>query len=210
MALACRRWWLATCLALGVLAGCQNPTWAPSGHRGALVVEFAPAQSRATGSVLYLERVSEPLKRAGGPRQVDVMSEGARFDSSLHVVRPGDDVRFVNRGTLAHRLFIADDEGRREQALGPGGSSKALRITRAGEHRFYCSLHPDEGFVLFASPSDQFIVPDGRRSHRIDDLPVGHYRLSWWSDAGVRSVGMAEVRAGQTGTLAISLGPASR
>ena len=126
------------------------------------------------------------------------------------MVRQGDVIRFVNRGALAHRVFIADAGERRERALDPKGVSEALRTVRAGEHRFYCSLHPDESFAVFVSPSDHFIALDGRRSYRIDDLPIGHYRLSWWSDAGLRSVGKAEIRADETESLTISLGPASR
>jgi hypothetical protein len=140
--------------------------------------------------------------------RVDIASEGDAFAPPLHVVRPGDEVQFVNRGALVHRLFIADVDGRSERAVNPGGASAAFEITRAGEHRFYCSLHPHESFTVFASPSDQFVVPDGGSSYRFDDLPAGRYRLRWWSEAGLRSLGSVEIREGETETRAISLGEA--
>jgi plastocyanin len=199
--------WIAAALALSLLSSCRSPTiWSTWPERdGALVVELAGPGRNADASVLYLERTSDPRPRAGAPEQVDVTSDGAAFRPPLYVLRSGDDVRFVNRGRLAHLLFIADENGRREQAVAPGGTSELLRITRLGGHRFYCSLHPDESFAVFVSPSDHFIVPDGRRSHRIDGLAAGRYRLSWWSDAGVRSVGTVAIRPGETATRAITL-----
>jgi plastocyanin len=203
--------WIAASFALAVLFGCQSPTTPrPMTRPGAVVVEIAPAQTRANRSVLYLERVSDPPPRVAGQQVVDIASEGSSFDPPLLVVRSGADIRFVNRGELAHLLFIADVNGRRERAVDPGGVSALLRFTRVGEHRFYCSLHPDENFAVFASPSDHFVVPDGSRTHRIDGLPAGRYQLSWWSDAGVRSVGVVEIRPGETAKHAIALGSVPR
>jgi plastocyanin len=171
-----------------------------------VVVDIPPEQIRAPGSVLYLERVSDPQPRSAGPQVVDVASEGPTFDPPLSVVRSGADVRFVNHGGLAHLLFIADGSRRRERAVDPNGVSDLLRVTRAGEHRFYCSLHPEESFAVFASPSDHFVVPDGTRSHRIEGLPAGLYQLSWFSNAGLRSAGVVEIRPGKTTKHAISVG----
>lgn len=194
--------------ALLVASGCVAPRAARE-PTGALVLELAAEPRGARGSVLYLERVADPKPRAPGPRVFEVASGGPGFDPPLSVVRPGSDVVFVNRGELAHRLFSADDRGRRERALDPGGRSLPLPIARAGAHRFYCSLHPEESFVLFASPSDHYVLPDGRPVHRIEALPAGVYRLSWWSDAGVRTAAHVEIRAGVTERRTLREGPGS-
>jgi plastocyanin len=201
---------IAAALACGLLAlaGCGSLGLAGQ-PGGALVLELGPEQRRASDAVLYLERVADPQPRAPGPRVFEVSSEGPGFAPPLQVVRPGSDVVFVNRGELAHRLFSADDRGRRERHLDPGGRSEPLPIARAGGQRFYCSLHPEESFSLFASPSDHFLVPDGRPVHRIEALPAGAYRLSWWSDAGVRTAGHVEIRPGATARRALRDGPAA-
>lgn len=192
------------------VSGCRGAAgpWSAAAT-GSLVLELAPDARGARGAVLYLERVADPEPRSSGPRVYEVTSEGPDFRPPLQVVRPGSEVVFVNHGGLAHRLFSADDRGRRERALAPGGRSEPLTIARAGGQRFYCSLHPEESFVLFASPSDHFVVPDGRPQVRMDALPVGAYRLSWWSDAGVSTAGHFEIHAGETARRAISSGPAT-
>lgn len=201
---------IAAGLALVALSGCQLSAAAPRPPErpGSLLLELDPAQSRAGGSVLYLEQASDPRPRVTGAQRVTVVSEGPAFDPPLRVVRAGADLRFLNRGPLAHRLFIADDKGRRERSVDPGGQSELLRITRLGEHRFYCSLHPDEGFSVFASPSDYFVVTDGASSYRLDDLPPGSYHLTRWSDAGVHWIAAVEIRPGGTARQTISAGPA--
>jgi plastocyanin len=176
---------------------------------GELVVELeSEAASPSTASVVYLE--PEPSRPGSkSPRRIDITSTGDAFEPPLYAVRSGDTVRFVNRGPLTHRLFVANAEGRRERSLDPDGSSESLRIQREGEHRFYCSLHPDESFTVFASPSEHFLVLGGRRD-RIEGVPAGSYRLRWWSDAGLRTLGRVEIAAGETVTRVISVSAASR
>ena len=201
---------IALVCALLAWAGCRGASGpGPASPTGALILELAPAQRNASGSVLYLERLVDPQPRLPGPRVFEVSSEGPGFAPPLQVVRPGSDVVFVNHGALAHRLFSADDRGRRERSLDPGGRSEPLPIARAGGQRFYCSLHPEESFSLFASPSDHFVVPDGRPRYHIESLPAGSYRLSWWSAAGVRTAGQVEIRPGEIAQRAISEGPDS-
>ena len=115
-----------------------------------------------------------------------------------------DEVRFVNRGALAHRLFTLDPEGRRERLAKPESQSATLRISKPGENRFYCSLHPGESFVIFASPTPYFLVLGGKSIQRIDRIPAGTYRLSAWSEAGVRHLEDIEIRPGEATSHALS------
>jgi hypothetical protein len=117
-------------------------------------------------------------------------------------------------GALVLEL-AAEPRGARESVLylervaDPKPRAPGPRVSRAGAHRFYCSLHPEESFVLFASPSDHYVLPDGRRVHRIEALPAGAYRLSWWSDAGVRTAAHVEIRPGVTERRTLREGPGS-
>jgi plastocyanin len=204
---------LAAGLALASLPSCRalssfHPWRGPD--RGRLLLELSEAWSRETGSVVFLEPVSADPGMRRGVRVTEIANDGASFRPALTVVSAGDQVRFANRGGVAHRIFVIGQRGRRERLLEPGGRSAPLRIATAGEHRFYCSLHPDESFVVFAAPSRHFVVPDGGRSHHLEDIPTGEYRVGWWREADVRSLGVVEIRAGETARYPATTAPRSQ
>jgi plastocyanin len=182
------------------LSGCLGaPPWV---DQGGLVVNDERAPRDTT--VLYLE--SEKESRWTGWRwaPVDVMSDGASFRPPITAVQLGDRVRFVNRGAVAHRLFTLEPQGRRERLAEPASQSATLRISKPGANRFYCSLHPGESFVIFASPSPYFLVLGGEPVHRIDRIPAGSYRLSAWNEAGTRFLKAIEIRPGKATSHVVS------
>lgn len=181
-----------------LLPGCAGLPGFPG--RGELVVELegdGPA-------VLYLEPEAAGLPAPRRPRVVEVQSRGRSFQPPLVAVRAGDSVRFVNGGSVTHRLFITDREGRRERLVAPGRDAETLPLSRVGEHRFYCSLHPDESFALFAAPSVHYLVLGTRGPHRLEDVPRGRYHLRRWSEAGDQSLGIVEIHSGRTVSHAVA------
>jgi hypothetical protein len=71
------------------------------------------------------------------------------------------------------------------------GESPLVTFDDPGSIRFYCSLHQDETWDVFVSPSPHFARLDRRGAYRIDNVPTGDYELSIWSaavDGGVRTV----------------------
>ncbi len=197
--------WGLVLIAAGIALACGCRSAPPWVDQGALIVHLARAPGPATASVLYLKPESEPRWSPSRRVLVEVASDGTSFQPAFTTVYVGDDLRFVNRGTVTHQVFITDDEGRRERLLEPGSRSAALRISRVGENRFYCSLHPQESFVVFASPSLHFAVLNGERTLRIRHIPAGSYRLSWWSESGVRSLELIEIRSGEVASHSVSL-----
>ncbi len=179
-------------LALAVGSGCAGVPWRDPGQ---LVVRVPGEPDPGQSWVLYLEPESG---RAGSPRTalVEVASGGASFRPRLTAVQVGDQVRFVNEGAVAHRLFTAGEGTRRERLVGAPGRSESLRISKPEENRFYCSLHPDETFVVFASPSPWFAVLAPAEERRIGGIPSGSYRLTLWSEEGLRALGLLEIRSG--------------
>lgn len=186
-------------LALVAGSGCAFlPRWEP----GEVVLRRGAAAGPPRDAVVYLEAEGGPSGAEGGPSGyrsgdlVEIRSRGPSFRPPFTVVQAGERVRFVNDGAVAHRLFTAEDSGRRERLVAPGAAAEPLTISRPGENRFYCSLHPDESFLVFAAPSPWFVVlgPPGER--HIAGVPGGSYRLTLWSEAGLRRLGSLEVRSG--------------
>jgi plastocyanin len=183
-------------LALAAGSGCAALPWRSPGRVVLRGAEPGPA------AVLYLEPAGGGAEPARGA-VVDIRSRGSSFRAPLTVVQVGDRVRFVNEGEVAHRLFTTGDAGRRERLVAAGGRAEPLVVSQAGENRFYCSLHPDESFVVFASPSPWFAVVTSAGERQIDGVPGGRYRLTLWSEAGTRPLGSLQVRPGAVTALAL-------
>ncbi len=192
-------------LALAAGSGCAGVPWRDPGQLvgrvprelgpGQLVVHVPGEPEPGQSWVLYLEPDSG---HAGAPRTalVQVASRGSSFRPLLTVVQVGDQIQFVNEGAVTHRLFTAGEGERRERLVGALGRSEWLSISKPGENRFYCSLHPDESFVVFASPSPWFAVLAPAEERRIAGIPSGSYRLTLWSEAGLHPLGPLEIHSG--------------
>jgi hypothetical protein len=142
--------------------------------------------------IVYLERARESAPRRSKP--LVLADDGAGRDSLGHdlvVISHGEALRFASHSGVAHRLFAVRQDSRLEVAVPELGESSPVTFDDPGSIRFYCSLHQDETWDVFVSPSPHFARLDRRGAYRIDNVPPGDYELSIWSaavDGGVRTV----------------------
>lgn len=64
-----------------------------------------------------------------------------RFEPASVTVRPGDAVEWVFEGSMKHDVIAESGEFASE--LLPRGSSYTHVFNDAGEHSYYCSVHPE-------------------------------------------------------------------
>lgn len=140
-------------------------------------------------TVVLLQRRSS---RAGAGRSssrstsgdtVRLVSRSPRFEPRFRALRGGQPVLFVNEGPLKHRIFSTDVEPRSAIDLEPESEAGPLVLEPTGPIRFFCSLHPDETFVVFAARADHLALPDSRGAFRFPAVPSDRYTLSIWSEA---------------------------
>lgn len=196
-----RRGWPAVSLACALamaVTGCQSaarrvPSWAWPPPLGVAVLRGTVAQTEPDRSqdplVVYLVPVGTvaPLPSIGGPAVVR-WRNGA-FEPDSVAVRQGGRVEIVNDGALHHRLFTAGDRAM-QLNLKPHGADE-LNVGADGAAHVYCSLHPSEYLLVYASRERYVgsVQPDGTWS--IGPVAPGDYRLMLWSpsaDGYVRTV----------------------
>ena len=167
-------------------SGCASPlAWLPGGFggvegeirirgRGESVEKLGPV-------VVYLRPHASAPQGAGTLTLFDDRAD--ERGQELVVITRGQSLRFVSRSGVAHRLFALRGEERLDVGVPENGESRVVPMERAGWIRFYCSLHQDENWDVFVSPSPHFarLGLDGR--YRIEHLPRGDYELSIWSAA---------------------------
>ena len=132
--------------------------------------------------VIYLV----PRERSPHPENVDELppvvatSRTSEFDPGLVAVGRGRRLVLANEGPLTHGLFSAD-MGTTRLRLPPGTRTAPFSLPARGPIRFYCTLHADESFVVFASPAEYVAVVDSGETFEFDRVAAGRYTLSIWS-----------------------------
>jgi len=132
-------------------------------------------------TVVYLRPLDRKERKARSSSTARISSSTEAFAPPLTVVRPRQNVIFVNDGPLVHRLF-SQDLGDGTFVLEPSGRSEPFHIEGRGPTRFYCSLHPEETFVVYAADAEQVSVASNSQTFRFRDVPEGHYTLWIWSE----------------------------
>jgi len=163
-----------------------------------VVVESPPA-TRVTGEVRFLDSAenepdlgavvvylvfngpTRPVRRTNTRPPLIVTSRSTVFDPALAAVGGGQPVVFANEGPLSHTLFSADLPGARFE-LPPGTRTRGIDLPPRGPIRFFCSLHSDESFVVFAGNTEYIAVVEGRSPYSLGPVEAGSYTLSIWSE----------------------------
>lgn len=140
---------------------------------GALVVVLEPLRKDAWQS---------PGPHGGGADIVRIESSSEAFDPPFSTVRGHQPVVFINSGPLKHQLFSTSLDERWSVDLDPGARSEPFGLPPQGPIRFFCSLHADESFVLYASDAEHIAVAGPTGEYRIESVRHGRYVLSIWSE----------------------------
>jgi hypothetical protein len=172
VACALAAWGCASPLA-GGLSRVEGEVRIGSGRES--VAQLGPA-------VVYLQRTDESAAPATGTLDLyDDHAPGLGHD--LVILERGRSLRFVSRSGVAHRLFAIHGDERLDVAVPEHAESRSVPMERSGWVRFYCSLHPNENWDVFVSPSPHFARLDREGRYRIENVPRGDYQLSIWSAA---------------------------
>lgn len=192
----------ASCLLTASAWGCRSslleppPLREPPHDLGSVEGEVCIAGGREPladlGPVVVYLGARESAPRRSKPLVLaDDAAGGDSLGHDLVVISHGEALRFASHSGVAHRLFAVRQDSRLEVAVPERGESPPVTFDEPGSIRFYCSLHQDETWDVFVSPSQHFARLDRRGTYRIDNVPPGDYELSIWSaavDGGVRTV----------------------
>ncbi len=150
---------------------------APPPPLGPVVVYLRTAPGEASSG-----RSRETAAREGSA-PIPIASWTEAFSPPLVAVPWGRTVTLANEGPLVHRLFSAAVGDGRAIDLPPGTRSAPLALPAAGPIRFFCALHAEESFVVFAARTPWVaVVRAPGEPFRFDGIPAGRYALGLWSE----------------------------
>lgn len=154
---------------------------------------IARLQRGVTESVIYLEKVPEPVERRlsgrGGfaffrrpARQgiARVVQKNRAFTPRVLVIPAGTAVEFQNLDRVYHNAFSVSTARRFDLGKYPPGRMDTVRFERSGVVNLHCDIHPDMLGYIVVTPNHAFVRPDSVGRFALPKLPPGAYTVRVW------------------------------
>jgi plastocyanin len=123
---------------------------------------------------------AEPVNAApppAAPVHVTMLQKGKTFTPHILPAAVGTMVDFPNSDPVFHNVFSSYDGQIFDLGLYPPGTSRSLRLTRAGVLRVFCNIHPAMSAIILALNTPYFTKTAKDGSWALT-LPPGTYSLS--------------------------------
>jgi len=145
----------------------------------------------AAGVVVYIEGVKGRTQRS----TATIAQKNKQFTPGLTVVPKGSTVDFPNNDKIFHNVFSVSRTARFDLGLYKSGSSKSVKMRRAGEVDVYCNIHPKMIAKIKVVDSNYYAVTGRDGTFRIDGVPAGTYTIIAWQPHGTQA--KSQVTIGQ-------------
>ena len=169
-----RRRLIATCVALVCLAG------AFSGMAADMSVMVVDQHGRGVEEVV----VTATLAVANGVPKLKpaVMDQRSlAFAPRVLVVGVGTSVEFPNNDAVSHQVYSFSDAKRFQLPLYKGKPHPPITFDRAGLVVLGCNIHDAMVGYIYVTDAPYFGTTEPGGSLEFKDLPVGDYRIAFWS-----------------------------
>lgn len=176
--------------ALAVPAAAQEPgPKPPATHALAGRLELMENGRRATDRSLDLTQAViwfEPARPAPGApvAGVEMSTLRKQFTPRTVVVPVGSSVAFSNQDPILHNAFSVSGRNAFDLGLVGKGAGRSVTFDEPGIVRVFCNVHHAMFANVVVVPTPHYVVPDASGGFRLEGLPAGPGRLSFWHERG--------------------------
>jgi len=129
-----------------------------------------------------------------------------KFIPHVLPVRVGRRVNFPNNDDSWHNVFSTSEAKKFDLGLYPPGNDRNVTFDKPGVVRILCNVHPHMEAYIVVKEHPFFAVSDTRGNYRLDEVPVGRYRLEiWHPELGTKVEPFNMVRGGEVLTVNMNL-----
>jgi plastocyanin len=186
-------------------AGCHDADTMDKTDESLLIGE----QGGVANVVLTIEVAGAEKKVPAEPIVFD--QEGCRFHPHVAVVPVGATLRFANSDETNHNVHTF---AKRNQSINKniaGGTSHDEVVDQAEVIDVKCDIHPWMRGFVFVTDAARYAVTDAEGNFKIEGVPPGKYKLSYWHESGTK--GKTEdvmVEGGSPADVTIAMGGKER
>ena len=136
---------------------------------------------RSGPAVVYLKNVKGEFK---APDDLPVMDqEKLSFKPHVLPVLVGTTVKCPNSDTVQHNIFSPANSAKAfNLGLYPPGQSKDLKFEKVGVVPLLCNVHAEMSGFIVVLPNPYYAMTDKEGKYKIENVPPGEYKLSFWHE----------------------------
>ena len=135
---------------------------------------------------------------AAGPRKAVLDQRNMKFAPYVLPVLVGTTVSFPNNDKNWHNAYSKSEAKKFDLGLYAPGKSRSTTFDKPGIVRILCNVHPSMEAFIVVKEHPYFTAPDQSGNYRLNDVPLGNYRLRvWHPQLGISETGVEIVREGE-------------
>ncbi len=184
--------WLSLSVSMAFLLGSSPSQAGDVQGRIEMPATCSPTISPAVVSLEPL--TASPAKPSSEPARIAIINQrGLQFDPRVQAIEVGQTVTFTNEDNETHNVHILTPGAPLNQSMARGQSVKYV-ADKPGLLRIVCDVHSHMRSFVVVSPSPYYAVCRADGLFRLNDVPVGKYRLHVWHEMGQEVVKEIEVK----------------
>jgi plastocyanin len=135
---------------------------------------------------------------AAGRRKAVLDQRNMKFVPFVLPVLVGTTVDFPNHDKSWHNVYSKSEAKKFDLGLYAPGKSRSASFDKPGIVRILCNVHPSMEAFIVVKEHPYFTAPDQSGNYRLNDVPLGKYRLQvWHPQLGTSEAGVEIVREGE-------------
>jgi len=172
--------------------------WAADGEEtGTIEGSVENAAIRTSPAVVYIKDAKGDFKP---PEDLPVMDQvKLTFTPKVLPVLVGTTVKCPNNDTVQHNIFSPAKSAKAfNLGLYPPGQSKDVKFEKVGVVPLLCNVHAEMSAFIVVCPNPYFALTDKEGAYKIEKVPVGTYKLTFWNEKLKPETVEIPVKAGKT------------
>ena len=159
--------------------------------------------SEKDAAIVYVKESSGAIP---APKDKRMMSQKKiTFNPKILAVMVGTTVECPNDDNVTHNIFSPAKSAKPFNfGLYPPGSKKEIVTNKAGVVPFLCNIHAEMGAFCVVCPNQFFAKTDTTGKFKIENVPAGKYKLTFWHEKLRPKTIEVTVTAGETRTVDFS------
>ena len=131
-------------------------------------------------ALVFLETKNKLKVPGQKPHELRIRQMGLQFDPQHSVVEVGSTITFLNEDREVHNIYSKSQSNQFNLGAMAAGSSKTIKITRAGPIVLRCNMHKDMTGTVFAVPNGYHTRPNAQGEYSFDNVASKGYILQFW------------------------------
>jgi len=160
------------------------------------------AEKPTADVVVSVEGVAPEISKAqiagARSRRAVLEQREMKFIPSVLPVLLGTTVDFPNKDKSWHNVYSKSEAKKFDLGLFAPGKTRSVTFDKPGVVRVLCNVHPNMEAFIVVKEHPYFAAPDKSGNYRLNDVPLGKYRVQvWHPQLGMTEAGIELVREGE-------------